>query len=42
MTGKDKSRLISGEKKLHLNTTKELIGISWWMQDLDMSHINYT
>ena len=41
MIGKEESRLKSGEKKLHLNTTKEHIGINGWMQDLDLSHINY-
>jgi len=41
MIGKEESRLRNGEKKLHLNTINELIGTSRWMQDLDMSHINY-
>ena len=41
MIGNEESRLRSGEKKLHLNTINEPIGISRWMQGLDMSHTNY-
>ena len=42
MIGNEESRLRSGEKKgPHLNTINEPIGISRWMQGLDMSHTNY-